>query len=383
MLARYVAADLLRNPRRTLSTMTGVTLGVGQFCGVLFFVDGLSASMTQRAVAPLAIDMQLVVTQPIGAALTMSQVAENPMPDATRQITLNIANTGNVAAHDVTVRSVPRQQLAVVPGSARLDGTLIKGSEDNPFAHGDGQTGLNLGTLEQGGSRRLTYLVRGSGEVGADAALSTYSSRENPLPVAANEPKTVDLRALATRIAEVDGVAAASPLTMADLGVARLAAGGATAAGPAKIFAFDAAYAARDDTIVLTDGELSLGGAVFSAEAAETLRVGPGGTVSVRLPDNSTVDLKVTGIADLSQPGHCSPAAARRGLGDVHLHRTFRRGLTRNLRFGRPACFRPRSRRRAGPHQGSSDPRGRRRREARSARRRSEHGPPRNRTDRR
>ena len=52
MLARYVIADLLRNPRRTLSTMVGVTLGVGLFCGVLFFVDGLSASMTARVWCP-------------------------------------------------------------------------------------------------------------------------------------------------------------------------------------------------------------------------------------------------------------------------------------------------------------------------------------------
>ena len=53
MLVDYVFADLLRNPRRTLSTMVGVLLGVGLFCGVLFFIDGLSASMTQRAVASL------------------------------------------------------------------------------------------------------------------------------------------------------------------------------------------------------------------------------------------------------------------------------------------------------------------------------------------
>ena len=64
MLARYVWADLVRNPRRTLSTTVGVMLGVGLSCAVLFFVDGLSASMTQRAVAPLPIDMQRVLTTP-------------------------------------------------------------------------------------------------------------------------------------------------------------------------------------------------------------------------------------------------------------------------------------------------------------------------------
>jgi len=48
MLASYVVADLVRNPRRTLTAVVGVALGVGLFCGVLFFVDGLSASMTAR-----------------------------------------------------------------------------------------------------------------------------------------------------------------------------------------------------------------------------------------------------------------------------------------------------------------------------------------------
>ena len=73
MLLRYVVADLFRNLRRTLSTMVGVTLGVGLFCGVLFFVDGLSASMTQRAVAPLPIDMQRIVTDRVGGALEFTQ----------------------------------------------------------------------------------------------------------------------------------------------------------------------------------------------------------------------------------------------------------------------------------------------------------------------
>ena len=52
MFFRYVWADLVRNPRRTLSTVAGVLLGVGLSCAILFFVDGLSASMTQNAVAP-------------------------------------------------------------------------------------------------------------------------------------------------------------------------------------------------------------------------------------------------------------------------------------------------------------------------------------------
>ena len=135
MLVRYVLADLLRNPRRTLSTMVGVTLGVGLFCGVLFFVDGLQASMTQRAVAPLPIDMQLIVTQPIGASLSMTQAAEpsGRLPaGGDVSVTLDVANTGEVEAHDVTVRSVPVDELTFTQASAEVDGTPIEVIDDNP-----------------------------------------------------------------------------------------------------------------------------------------------------------------------------------------------------------------------------------------------------------
>ncbi len=56
--------------------MVGVSLGVGLFCGVLFFVDGLSASMTQRAVAPLPLDMQRIVTERAASSLRLTQRLE-------------------------------------------------------------------------------------------------------------------------------------------------------------------------------------------------------------------------------------------------------------------------------------------------------------------
>ncbi len=319
MLARYVFADLVRNPRRTLSTMVGVTLGVGLFCGVLFFVDGLSASMTQRAVAPLAIDMQLVATQPIGAALTMTQTVGSPdhlAAGGETSVALEISNTGEVEAHDVTIRSRPVDGLTVVPQSAEVDGTPIVEIDGNPFSHGLGQIGFNLGTLAPGDSRHLGYRVTAGREVRVDDTTlqPTYSSRENPIPVAANEPPLVDLRELAIRIAALDGVAAASPLSITDLGTSRLTGAGSTASGPAKIFAFDDAYASRDDTIQMVDGALSADGAVLSAEAAAALHLSLGDTVSVRLPDDSTIDLVVTGIADLSRAR--SLFSSRRG-GDL------------------------------------------------------------------
>src|ERR1700737_1965202 len=73
VLASYVRRDLLRNPRRTLAALLGVTLGVGLFSGVLFFIDGPGASMTKRALAPLAIDMQRVLGAPSAGGLGLSE----------------------------------------------------------------------------------------------------------------------------------------------------------------------------------------------------------------------------------------------------------------------------------------------------------------------
>ncbi len=333
MLARYVLADLVRNPRRTLSTMVGVILGVGLFCGVLFFVDGLSASMTQRAVAPLPIDMQRIVTERVGntVALTQSFDARRLAAGDRARVLLEVQNTGELPANEVTVRSRPGSGLRFVPGSAAVDGTSITdvpgtdipgtdipGTDvgENPFAHGLGKIGLNLGTVESGTGHRLTYLV----EARADRALSdttmvsSFSSRESVTPIGANEPAVVSLDDLARKVGRVGGVESATQLSIADLGSDALAAGPTTAGGPAKIFGFDDAYAGRDATIDIVSGRLATDGAVLSAEAVDALGVSIGDTVTVRLPDDSTIDLSVTGIADLSRSR--SLFSSRRG-GDL------------------------------------------------------------------
>src|SRR3954451_3321768 len=68
-MLRYVWHDLVRNRRRTFASLVGVVLGVGLFSGVLFFIDGSGATMTKRALEPLALDMQRVLTHPLGGGL--------------------------------------------------------------------------------------------------------------------------------------------------------------------------------------------------------------------------------------------------------------------------------------------------------------------------
>ena len=319
MLVRYVFADLVRNPRRTLSTVVGVTLGVGLFCGVLFFVDGLAASMTQRAVAPLPIDMQRIVTERVGGAITLTQTFDPPgaMGAGDRaRVRVEIRNSSAVAANEVTVRSRPGHGLEFVTGSAQLGGSPLRDVADNPLAHGTSLTGLNLGTVEPGGVRRISYVVQARARTTlTDATVSTsHSSRESVSPVAANQPATVPLDKLAEQISRVDGVAHASQLSFADLGPDTMSRDGSVARGPAKIFGFDADYAHRDHTVAILKGRLGNGSAVVSAEAAAAMRVGIGDTVTVALPDRSTLDLPVSGIADLSRAR--SLFSSRRG-GDL------------------------------------------------------------------
>ncbi|GAA1764918.1 ABC transporter permease [Agromyces humatus] len=319
MLTRYVVTDLWRNPRRTLSALIGVSLGIGLFCGVLFFVDGLSASMTQRAVQPLALDMQRIVTEKAADSITLTQQIDGTgiLRSGERTwVDLTVRNDGTVQSNDVTIRSVPAEGLNFVVASAALDGRPITGFPDNPLASGPGKAGFNLGTLAPGAIHSIRYAVESATETQLDdsSVASTYSSRESVLPVAANRPPSAGLSDLAVRIAELPGVAHASELSLADLGSDTLTTASSTAFGPTRIFGFDEAYAGNDETISIVAGALSADGAVVSAEAADALAVAPGDSVTVALPDGSELELEVTGVADLSRSR--SLFSSRRG-GDL------------------------------------------------------------------
>ena len=306
MLARYVWADLIRNPRRTLSTMVGVILGVGLSCAILFLIDGLSASMTQRAVAPLPIDMQRVLTDPVGGDLRLDQEIEPAGPvqiGTVVSVRLVLHNAGTVAVNEVVVRSQPPTGLSFVAGSATLDGELVDTGDDNPFASGPARVGMNIGTVEAGASRTFEY--EATATVAADPSTvlfaSTVSSREAVTPVVANAADPVDLAQLAIEIAALDGVAFAEPLSFADLPPGSMSSGGTTEPGAVRVFGFDTGYTDHDDTIQIIEGSQQAGEALLSVEAASRLGVGIGDTVSIELPDATRVRVSISGIVDLTR----------------------------------------------------------------------------------
>ena len=74
----YALHDLVRNPRRTIAALTGVALAVGLFASITLFVDGSAARMTERAIAPVAIDMRAGLTAPLATtpdSITPDQLA--------------------------------------------------------------------------------------------------------------------------------------------------------------------------------------------------------------------------------------------------------------------------------------------------------------------
>lgn len=304
--ARYVWADLVRNPRRTLSTMVGVTLGVGLSCAVLFFVDGLSASMTQRAVAPLALDMQQVLVEPVAGDLRLHQGVEPVGRLEAGQVAhlrLELVNRGTVGANEVVVRAVPPPELAYVAGSAQVDGEPVGPGSSSPFAAGAAGSGLNLGSVTAGVSRVLTFDLRATTaiEIVANSVSSTVSSRESLTPVEADAAGPTNVAQLAGEIAAVDGVAFAEPLSSADLSPGSLTAGSQGQGGRVRVFAFEPTYTELDPTIEVVDGAMAPGAALISAEASSALTAGIGDTVTVALPDGTTRDTEVSGIIDLSR----------------------------------------------------------------------------------
>src|SRR3954470_145042 len=243
---RYVWRELVRNPRRTLASLAGLTLGVALFSGVLFFIEGSSASMTSRALAPLALDMQRVLTNPLGGGLKFTEHLSpsgqlHPGQGAT--VTLRIDNEGPQAVHEVVVNDEPPTPLIYIPGSTTLDGKRLPDTGgQSPLAHGLARSGLNLGTIGPNATVNLPYRARSHHRIPSVGALKprgTISTRENVVPTPANSPQQLDLGQLTARIARIPGVGAADGLSFVDLPPGSLRIDGTPIGRPVRVFGFD------------------------------------------------------------------------------------------------------------------------------------------------
>jgi putative ABC transport system permease protein len=305
----YVRRDLLRNPRRTLASLVGVALGVGLFSAVLFFINGSGASMTKRAIAPLALDMQRVLTSPLGGDLRFTERVSGPdalRPGQTAKITLSVTNGRADPANEVVVNDEPPPPLTYVRGTTTLNGKPLRDvGRRSPLAQGLARSGLNIGTVRPGTTVRLAYAARARRAVAAVGALRVrgrISSREDVVPRPSNAPPPLTLDQLRARVARIPGVAAADNLAFVDLPPRSLRAGGSIVRRPVRVFAFGPHYPEHYPSVRVTSGSWRPGSALLSAEASSALAADPGATIALTLPGGrKRLPLAVSGVADLSR----------------------------------------------------------------------------------
>ena len=228
-MLRYVWRDLVRNPRRTLASLVGVALGVGLFSGVLFFIDGSGATMTKRAIAPLALDMQVVLTVAARrrAAVRGAAVGRAPGRCGAGQeatFTLTVVNAGAVPANEVVVNDEPPPPLSYVHGSttARTAGRLPDAGRAEPARPGARAAPASTsGRSRPGETVTLTYAARATRAVRDGGALRAAGPDLEPRERRADageRPGAADARAAAARGSRrIPGVAAADGLSFVDL----------------------------------------------------------------------------------------------------------------------------------------------------------------------
>ena len=309
LVLRYVWRDLLHNPRRTLASLVGVTLGVGLFSGVLFFIDGSGATMTKRAIAPLALDIQRVLTSAPGGSLRLTEQLSasgvlGPGREAT--FTLTVTNEGAASANEVVVSDVPPPPLTYVNGTTNVDGTSTPDiGGESPLSHGLAGFGLNIGRVSPGANVTISYVVHAEQAVDALGSLQfggTVSSREQVEPTPANAPPVLTLEELQREVAMIPGVAAADGVGFVDLPPGSVAAGTSTIRRPVRVFAFDQRYQAHYSSIRIVSGGFRPQSVLLSAEASRALGAEPGATVELSVPGRRTpLSLQVSGVVDLAR----------------------------------------------------------------------------------
>ena len=117
LLWMYTRASITRNAYRTLAMVLGTMLAIGLLSAVLFYVDSSAAQMTQKALATVPVDMQ-VVANSADANLAAVEPALTSQPDVTGAARFSIASfaSGQISGDSsLATATTPGALIAVEP----------------------------------------------------------------------------------------------------------------------------------------------------------------------------------------------------------------------------------------------------------------------------
>lgn len=193
---QYALQLTLRNRRRTLTYLFGLVLAVGLFSGILFFVDASASRMTQAAIKPVAVDMQVRSTlahpdlKPLHTALLSEQFVKSAEPVIIADFTSislpvggQTTTPGKVFVLQPSYYAVS-DALKILSGSASSSGVMISQTTANDL-------GLSIGDPVAIYFDQLSspYVTTVSGVVDPSGAYFLFASTDpahegeyNPVP---------------------------------------------------------------------------------------------------------------------------------------------------------------------------------------------------------
>ena len=131
---------LLRQPAHTIAALTGVALAVALIASISAFIDGSTGLMTTRALAPISVDAQVVLNQPL-----------SPSGPSLQTLRTQIAATPGVAA-SAPVAAVDLGAGALGTSATTLAGTTELFAFDPSYVGDFGSVRITSGAFTAGGA---------------------------------------------------------------------------------------------------------------------------------------------------------------------------------------------------------------------------------------
>lgn len=313
-MGSYVWRELYRNPGRTLASIAGVGIAVAFVAAIALFVDASAARMTEQALRPVTVDMQLGVANPLASSLVVEEVPDPHGPFQPNQtIVVRITVRATAASTRIEVKDQGSDRLRYVPDSTRLNERPVADIEAPPSEDGTPApatpplaAGVIVPALAAGETASINYQAQVTALTPTDAALglsATATSAEDPVPALANTPPPTNVAAYLDAARAVPGVRGAEPFALVNLPPGSLKSGNGTLSGPLKLIAMDPVPYSRTFPVVrVLAGSPAPGTATLSRRAAEAVGADVGSEVQVNLPGRPAPEaLRVGAIVDLTR----------------------------------------------------------------------------------